>query len=152
MCLYHAGELRGASAFAPGETWRTVNGGFRRKEMFVDLSGEKQGKYTLVVKSGAEGQATIKLSTPGLIPPDPRYLAETPVTIQLVNEANGVCFESIFEADDVTKNRNDTSPTSDFFGPWGLFKATDHQYRGHVVVGWSGIGSNMWLQPHARNL
>ncbi len=113
LCIYNNGVLSAANEIAPDASlWKSIKGGFKHKENVFT------GKTALTLKAGAEGKAKITAKISGLIAPDPLFPFEAPlITIQLVNEDSGLCFESVFDAEDIKKNKaTQAGPLSSFSG------------------------------------
>lgn len=101
VCLYEDGQLRGEHSFpADPSLWKAVNTGFIWKDSAASL-----GKSSVKLKTGIDGKASISVSSSRVMALDPGYPFQSPVTVQLVNGESGLCFESVFAADDLKKNK-----------------------------------------------
>jgi hypothetical protein len=98
LCIY-AGTTTAIIDLPAGSSWSSAGQGFKYK----DKAGVSDGAQKASLKAGAAGKtkAMVKGKGPNLptalIPP-----LGTPLTVQLVNDANDVCFESVYTA--VTTN------------------------------------------------
>ena len=98
LCLY-SGASVGTVELPSGATWTALGSkGFR----FKDLTGTPNGAQKAQVKSGAAGKAKALVKGKGANLPDLTGPLTLPVTVQLVNDANGTCFETVYGA--ATKN------------------------------------------------
>lgn len=98
LCVY-AGDQVGTVELPSGASWLPMGSkGFR----FKDLTGTPNGAQKALVKSGAAGKARALVKGKGVNLPDLTAPLEEPVRVQLVNDSNGVCFESVYSV--ATKN------------------------------------------------
>lgn len=102
LCIY-AGTAAIMEVEVAFSTLWTASGstGFK----YRDSGGGSDGVQKVLLKAGAAGKAKTLLKGSGanlpVPPPGPFTL---PVTAQLVNSANSVCFESVYDSVDVIKN------------------------------------------------
>lgn len=101
LCLY-SGTSSALVSIPAGSAWQTLGSkGFR----FKDSSGALHGAQKVLLESGATGKAKMLVKGKGSNLPDDLVPALTPpVTAQLINDDNGICFESTFDSGDVIKN------------------------------------------------
>ena len=104
LCVYAGttSAFLGKTDIPPGASWSAVSDkGFKLK----DATGTPDGIQKATLTSGAEDKAKILVKGKGANLPG--LLAGTlplPVTAQLVNDANGVCYEGVYDSADVKKN------------------------------------------------
>jgi hypothetical protein len=107
LCLYAGpsgvlvGELR---VPASASKWSTLGStGYK----YSDAGASADGAQKISLKSGSAGRAKLLVKGRGLALPDPLDAAglAAPVTVQLVNGTNAVCWESRFSA----PSKNSTS-------------------------------------------
>lgn len=101
MCIYSGGNSA-VAAIPSGSSWvPRGTKGFKYKDLSASLNGVRKA----LLKSGVDGKAKVLVKGKGLNLPDtlPPPL-QLPVLVQLVNSANGVCYESVFGEGDVKKN------------------------------------------------
>ena len=104
LCLYAGttAAFLGTTAIPPGSAWAAVSDkGYK----FSDASGTPDGIQKALLKGGAAGKSKILVkgkgtNLPGLL----SGALPLPVTAQLVNDANSICYESVFDSADVKKN------------------------------------------------
>jgi cysteine-rich repeat protein len=101
LCMY-AGTAFASVALPAGSNWQPVGMvGFKLK----NTSGAPNGAQKALVKSGAAGKAKATVKGKGVNLPDALApILPLPVTVQLVNDANSVCFEAEYGTPDVVKN------------------------------------------------
>jgi len=103
LCIY-AGTVAiiEAEVAASGTLWTTSGpSGFKYK----DSAGGSDGVRKVFLRAGADGKAKALLKGKGAnLPVPPAGPFTLPVTAQLVNSANGVCFEGVYDGADVIKN------------------------------------------------
>jgi hypothetical protein len=101
LCMY-AGTAFASVALPAGANWQPVGMvGFKLK----NTSGAPNGAQKALVKSGAAGKAKASVKGKGVNLPDALApILPLPVTVQLVNDANSVCFEAEYGTPDVVKN------------------------------------------------
>lgn len=103
LCIYAGTAAIAVATIPPSATLWSPTGstGFKYK----DASGSADGIQKIGLKSGAAGKAKALLKGKGANLPDPPAgpLA-LPVTAQLVNDANAVCYEGVFDSASVKKN------------------------------------------------
>lgn len=122
LCLYNATGLGAVREYAPDPfDWTQTKTGYKRKETLRNLSGSKIGSNSFLLQSGSQGRAKIIVQEASPLAPDTTFPLEGVVTIQLVNDDTGLCFESVFEENEVKKNQ--TVSWQPFFSGWGQFKA-----------------------------
>jgi len=94
LCLY-AGTSAASLAIPAGANWQRAGSGYR----FMDPTGAPDGVRAALLANGAAGKARVLVAGRGgnlpdaLAPPFPM-----PVTAQLVNDTNGVCFEAVYSS------------------------------------------------------
>jgi hypothetical protein len=94
LCVYAGAEV-GTVELPAGASWKAVGPkGFR----FKDLTGTPNGGQKALLKSGAAGKAKAFVKGKGANLPDLTAPLTLPVTVQLVNDANGTCFEAVYGA------------------------------------------------------
>jgi cysteine-rich repeat protein len=72
---------------------------------YKDTTGSSDGIQKAILKSGDAGKAKALVKGKGTNLPDPALpFAAFPVTAQLVNSSNNVCFDTVFNAPNVKKN------------------------------------------------
>lgn len=92
LCIY-AGTASAILDLPAGAAWSSAGQGFKYK----DKAGVSDGVQKAALKAGAAGKAKALVKGKGanlpaaLIPP-----LATPITVQLVNDANDVCLESVY--------------------------------------------------------
>ncbi len=127
LCVYHDGEIRGASDFpADATAWKAINGGFKRKDKFFTYYGTKVGSESVKLKAGEDGKAKIVVRQKVFAAPSMPYPFEPPVTVQLVNLDSDLCFESVFDADDIKTNKT-LNPDNPYFSSDGSFRGVAKQ-------------------------
>ena len=102
LCLF-AGTAAIASLDIPaGAGWAPISDkGYK----FKDATGTPDGVNKSILKGGDAGKAKALVKGKGANLPDPLGAALTlPVTAQLVNDANNICFEGVFDSADIKKN------------------------------------------------
>ena len=104
LCLY-AGTTSaalGSADIPPGANWAPISDkGYK----FKDKTGTPEGIQKVVLKGGAAGKAKALVKGKGANLPDVLTgVLPLPVTAQLVNDANAVCFEGQYDSADVKKN------------------------------------------------
>lgn len=89
LCLY-AGTISASVAIPAGSSWKAVGTkGFK----FKDTSGVPDGAQKALLKSGAAGKAKALVKGKGVnLPDDLAPMLQLPVTAQLVNDTNNVCY------------------------------------------------------------
>jgi hypothetical protein len=96
LCVYDAtGPVLALNAPADPATWRAAGSGFN----YEGTDGVR-----VSVRSHAEDRAKARIHGRGTVLPDPALPLVPPVTAQLINSSNSVCFESAFDAEDVRIN------------------------------------------------
>lgn len=102
LCLYAGTAALASADIPPGSNWAPVSDkGYK----LSDPSGTPDGIQKALLKGGAAGKAKILVKGKGANLPD--FLTSPlslPVTAQLVNDANSICYESVFDSADVKKN------------------------------------------------
>lgn len=104
LCVYAgtASAFLGKADILPGASWEAVSDkGYK----LSDPSGAPDGIQKANLTSGAEDKAKILVkgkgsNLPGLL----SGVLPLPVTAQLVNDANAICYEGQYDAPDVKKN------------------------------------------------
>ena len=104
LCLYagSTSAVLGKTEIPPGINWAAVSDkGYK----LSDPSGTPDGIQKANLTGGAAGKAKILVkgkgaNLPGLL----SGVLPLPVTVQLVNDANSICYESQFDSADVKKN------------------------------------------------
>jgi hypothetical protein len=92
LCVYAGAEV-GTVELPAGVSWKAAGTkGFR----FKDLTGTPNGGQKASLKSGAAGKAKALVKGKGVNLPDLTAPLALPVTVQLVNDANGTCFEAVY--------------------------------------------------------
>lgn len=101
LCVY-AGTSAASVAIPAGSNWQPAGTkGFKYK----DSSSMPDGAQKAVLKSGAAGKAKALVKGKGTNLPDTLVpMLPLPVTAQLVNDSNDVCFEAVYDSGDVKKN------------------------------------------------
>lgn len=102
LCLY-SGTSSAAVAIPAGASWQALGTkGFKYK----DSTGTPDGAQKATLKSGAAAKAKALVKGKGANLPDllGAPALALPVTAQLVNDTNNVCFEGVFDSGDVLKN------------------------------------------------
>jgi hypothetical protein len=104
LCVY-AGTSSAAivdADIAPNAVfWTMTIAGFKYK----DLNGTSDGVQKIILKSGGAGRAKALLKGKGINLPDPPAGPfTTPVTAQLVNSSNNVCYEGVYSGAGIIKN------------------------------------------------
>jgi hypothetical protein len=101
LCLY-AGAASESVAIPAGADWQGLGqGGFK----FKSLNGAPEGATKAVLKAGGLGAASVLVKGKGGNLPDTLTgMLSLPVTVQLINDNNSTCFESVFDTGDVIKN------------------------------------------------
>jgi cysteine-rich repeat protein len=84
-----------------GATWSPTATGYEYDDP-ANADGMQKGKF----KSSLVGRGKIILKGKGANLPDPMLPPSTPVTVQLVNDAPGACWEASFTSGDVVKGTN----------------------------------------------
>jgi cysteine-rich repeat protein len=106
LCLY-AGTAAIASATVPPSAtlWAPAGTtGFKYK----DPARAQDGIQKIILKAGAAGKSKALVKGKGAnLPQPPAGPLALPVTAQLVNDANAVCFEGVFDTADVIKNETE---------------------------------------------
>lgn len=105
LCVYEAPSddlVAGISIPASASNWAPIGDkGFK----YRDKSGLPDGAQKAILKGSDNDRAKALLKGKGENLPDPPAASLTlPVTVQLVTNNTGVCFESTFDADDVRRN------------------------------------------------
>lgn len=95
LCVYAGSDLAGLSLPA-GSTWKAAGTkGFKLK----DATGTPDGVQKALLKSGAAGKSKVLVKGKGSnLPDDLSGVLPFPVTVQMVNDANSTCFESVFSS------------------------------------------------------
>lgn len=105
LCLFAgAGEALIAEMAIPPDAgkWAALGAGYK----YSDAAGLPQGIEKVVLKSGAAGRAKVLVRGQGVHLPLPSLGAglALPVKAQLLNSSPAVCFESAWEAGEVSEN------------------------------------------------
>lgn len=102
LCVYSNGALIGESLVGPGAGWSAISTkGFK----FLDKNGAQDGIQKIILKASTANKSKALVKGKGANLPDPLGAAlPLPVTALLVNDANSICFEGIYDALDVKKN------------------------------------------------
>jgi hypothetical protein len=103
LCIY-TGTSSAEADIAPSSTlWAKDRNGFRYKDRALSSDGIRK----VNLASGSAGKAKVVVTGKGAnLPPLPTGPLTLPVTVQLVNNTNAVCFESVFTSADVKANQN----------------------------------------------
>ena len=104
FCVY-AGAVPSlvAEAILPPDaaTWAPLGDrGYRYKDPNAAVAGMEK----LVLKEGSEGRAKVLVKGRGVSLPDVVLPVDVPVTVQLVNDETGICFEGVYEMQDMRRN------------------------------------------------
>jgi cysteine-rich repeat protein len=101
LCMY-AGTAVATVNLPAGSKWRAAGtSGFNYK----DSTGSPNGAQKALLKSGGAGKAKALVKGKGAnLPDDLVPMLPLPVTVQLVNGTNNVCFESVYNLSNVIKN------------------------------------------------
>jgi len=94
--------LLGAAVPANATSWRVLGDSSYK---YADLAGAADGMKSILLRAGAGGTAKILLKGQGASLADPSLpltLATTAVRVQLTNQSNGVCWESLFPLSSIT--------------------------------------------------
>jgi len=107
LCVY-AGTSGAAiidADIAPSATfWTMTTTGWKYK----DQGGTSDGITKVILKSGAQGKAkALVKGKGGNLPDPPAGPFSVPVTAQLVNSSNNVCFQGVFNSGAIIKNETD---------------------------------------------
>lgn len=89
----------------PKPCWKEKTGGFEYKDKDLSPDGVDQ----LKLKEGLDGKAQIQLKGKGDLLDDPSLPFDQPVTVQLNNLENGVCWEAVY-SEPAKKNTAEKSP------------------------------------------
>ena len=102
LCLFAGTAALASLDIPPGANWAPISDkGYK----FKDPTGAPDGVNKSILKGGIAGKAKALVKGKGANLPDPLGAAlPLPVTAQLVNDANSICFEGIYDALDVKKN------------------------------------------------
>lgn len=94
LCVY-AGTTSATLDLPAGSAWKPAGTkGFKYK----DASGSSDGMQKAILKSGAAGKAKVMVKGKGAgLPAALAPELAIPVTVQLVNDANSVCFEAVYD-------------------------------------------------------
>lgn len=95
LCIYAGGNLAAHSIDA-GPNWKTLGTkGYKQKDPTTAPDGIKK----TVLKSGAAGRSKALVKGKGAnLPDDVDGVLPFPVTVQLVNDTNATCLESVFNS------------------------------------------------------
>ncbi len=120
LCIYQDGEISGASDFFADGDWGEIKDGYKRKATFF-AEGNKLGIESVKLKGGADGKSKIVIRQKQYTAPQMHFPVAVPLTVQLVNLDSDLCFESVFDADDIGANMT-LGPFNDFFAPEGFVR------------------------------
>ena len=96
LCLYSGGVAAAEIQVAPGATkWAPLG---TKGYKFSDIAAAEDGAQKISLRGGASGKSKALLKGRGLNLPDPINTTPLtlPVTVQLVNDGNGLCWQSVF--------------------------------------------------------
>ena len=101
FCLY-SGTSAASVGLPAGAKWQTSGTtGYK----FTDPSSSPDGAKKALLRSGAAGKAKVLVKGKGSnLPDSPAPALSLPVTAQLVNDANAVCFEAVYDQAAVITN------------------------------------------------
>jgi hypothetical protein len=101
FCLF-AGAASESVSIPPGQNWRVLG---TKGYKYRDLTGSPNGATKVLLRAGAQGRTKVIVKGRGANLPDTVVPELTlPVTAQLINDTNGVCFEAVYDMNDVSKN------------------------------------------------
>lgn len=94
LCVYdNTPALLGQTLVGPGANWSVVS---TKGWKFLDKFGNQDGVQKIVLKASTDNKAKALLKGKGINLPDIAPALTLPVTVQLVNSASGLCWESVF--------------------------------------------------------
>jgi hypothetical protein len=100
LCFYANGSLVAESNVpASSSRWSPVG---TKGYKYKDTAATEDGMQTILLSGGTEGRAKILAKGKGANLPDPHLPLATPLIVQLVNGDSDLCWESSFEAGDVS--------------------------------------------------
>jgi cysteine-rich repeat protein len=101
LCLY-SGSNWASVPMPAGQQWRAVA---TRGYKFANTAGSLEGIRRAFLQSGAPGRAEASVRRRGTgLPRDLTPPLLLPVVVQLVNDTNSVCFETAYDAPEVSRN------------------------------------------------
>jgi hypothetical protein len=104
--VYDGGSLLAKMEIPANATaWTGSGSGYR----YSDIDGSADGATKILLRASDRDRAKIILKGRGAHLPDPALGAlPAPIVAQLANDATGICWESSFEAADLTRNDSAT--------------------------------------------
>ena len=101
LCVHAGGDTARVALPAGGKWIASGTKGFK----FADATGVPSGAQKAQILTGGAGKAKAQVKGKGAnLPDDLIGMLPLPVTVQLVNDANAICYESVFNNADVIKN------------------------------------------------
>jgi cysteine-rich repeat protein len=101
LCLY-AGSSSAKVAIPAGTKWQATG---KKGYALRDSTASPDGVRVAALKSGAAGSAKVIVKAKGDNLPDTLVPAlSLPVTVQLMNDSNDVCFEAVYNPSDAVRN------------------------------------------------
>ncbi|MBW2446566.1 MAG: hypothetical protein JRG83_11630 [Deltaproteobacteria bacterium] len=103
MCLYADGTRSASFDLPPAPSgWKIASRVYR----YRDAAASVNGFQTVVLRGSTRDRASITVRAQGADLPFVRLPMTEPITAQLVNLESGACWESSFDATDVTRNHD----------------------------------------------
>jgi hypothetical protein len=103
VCLYGGGARAAALELPPASSGWTITSRLHR---YRDVPAAADGIRTLVLRGSTRDRASITLQAKGADLPFVRLPMTEPITAQLVNVESGACWESSFDAAEITRHES----------------------------------------------
>jgi hypothetical protein len=111
LCLYAGGaSISDVVVQSDPQRWRLLSG---KGYSYFDVSAGQDGMQKILLKGSASNRSKVFWKGRGVGLPDltpgtlPLASGDFPVTVQMLNTATNVCWESVFAESDVKRNRAD---------------------------------------------